>query len=92
MGKDKPIEIKYTVKEMFAKIDTKLDRIEEQTTKHNGRMSRLEGNPMVKAGFWIAENPFKSILIAIVVGIALNTWFNIDVQGPVVMFFRGLLL
>ena len=89
---ERPPQIIFTVKEMLVKMDEKIDLIHEQTVKHNGRMNRIETNPMVRLGEWIIQNPLRTLLFAIAISLIANMWFVSDFREPTLHFLLQLIL
>ena len=98
MGKRSQSEITYTVKEMLATIYDKMEHSQQiqeeiltQTRVTNGRVTKLEGNPFIRLGCWMVENPFKTIVFALLAGIIINAWFVSDFRQPILEIIGGLI-
>lgn len=65
------------IDEKFDDIKDSLDRIEVQTTKHNGRMSKVE----LRQAFWGGGLVVLTFIVVPILGWAL--WVLVNIQGQV---------
>jgi len=94
MSKSKDINsdfvVRYTNKDIMAKLDAlhlEQSKILSQTTKTNGRVTRLEG---VSIGVWVNSNKMKALLLVSILFSILISDSREVIIGLIIKAFTGL--